>query len=158
MGLLDFFVEKFEPETDEIRIEVQLRHPEAQPPHRSRASDAGWDLHSLIDADISPGDVVDIDTGMAVVAPEGYYFTVEGRSSLYKAGVVPFRGIIDGGYTGNMIISLMNVGKDKYCILKGDRIAQIIPHRIVPVKLEIVDTISPHYDIRGKKGFGSSGR
>lgn len=141
-----------------IKIEVQLRHPEAQPPSRSRTSDAGWDLRSLINAEISPGDVVDIDTGMAVVAPEGYYFTVEGRSSLYKNGVVPFRGIIDGGYTGNMVVSLMNVGKYKYHILKGDRIAQIVPHKIVPIEIELVPNISAEYDIRGNRGFGSSGR
>lgn len=141
-----------------VRIEVELRHPDARPPSQSRSSDAGHDLYSLDDIDIYPGDVVSIDTGMAVVAPEGYYFTVEGRSSLYKAGVVPFRGIIDGCYTGPMVVSLMNVGKEKYCILKGDRIAQLVLHRIIPLDLHFVDEISVEYNIRGTAGFGSSGR
>lgn len=139
-------------------IQVQYRHPDARVPYKSRGSDAGYDLHAMENVSIEPGDVVDIDTGMACVAPEGFYFTVEGRSSMFRHGIVPFRGIIDGGYTGNMVVSLMNVGKHKYYILKGDRIAQIIPHAIIPLNLVVVDEISSDYDIRGKKGFGSSGR
>jgi dUTP pyrophosphatase len=77
---------------------------------------------------------------------------------MYKSGVIPFRGIIDGGYTGNMVISLMNVGTSTYDITKGDRVAQIVPHKIVPIDLVEVDEISPEYNIRGNNGFGSSGK
>jgi len=141
-----------------IRTEVKLQDLEAKLPTRSRTSDAGYDLYSLIDVDISPGDVVNIDTGMSVVAPIGYYFTIEGRSSMFKAGIVPFRGIIDGCYTGSMVVSLMNVGNQSYSIHKGDRIAQLIPHKIISMDMVIVQNISPDYDIRGNNGFGSSGR
>ena len=139
-------------------IQVQYRHPDAKIPYKSRPSDAGYDLHAMESVSIEPGDIVNIDTGMAVVAPEGFYFTIEGRSSMFRHGIVPFRGIIDGGYTGNMIVSLMNVGKNKYYILKGDRIAQIVPHAIIPLNLIEVKEISEEYDIRGNKGYGSSGR
>lgn len=141
-----------------VRIEVVLRHKDAIIPHRSRKSDAGYDIHSLEDIKISPGDIINVNTHMAVVAPNGYYFTVEGRSSLYKAGVVPFRGVIDGGYTGDMVVSLMNVGKDPYYILKGDRIAQLVLHRLEHAEFDEVSEVSPEYNIRGSAGFGSSGR
>lgn len=140
------------------RIEILKRHPDAVIPHRSRASDAGYDIHSLNDVVINPSDIINIDSGLVVVAPFGYYITVEGRSSMYKSGVVPFRGIIDSGYTGNMVVSLMNVGTEPYYIAKGDRIAQLTLHKLVGIDFAEVKAISDDYDIRGDKGFGSSGR
>jgi dUTP pyrophosphatase len=139
------------------RIEVMKRNPEAIIPHRSRASDAGYDIHSLDDVTISPGDIVNIDPGLAVVAPCGYYITIEGRSSLYKVGVVPFRGIIDGGYTGTMMVTLMNVSTTAYHISKGDRIAQMVLHKLISADFIEVKEVSPEYNIRGTAGFGSSG-
>lgn len=140
------------------RVEALVKDIDGIIPHRSRATDAGYDAHSLIDVTISPGQIIDINTGTKLVAPQGVYFTVEGRSSLYRAGVVPFRGIIDGGFTGDLIITLMNVGAADYFIKKGDRIAQMIPHRMVLIDIMEVDSISPDYDIRGTAGFGSSGK
>lgn len=140
------------------RVEVELRNPDASVPVRSRSSDVGYDIKSLVDAVIKPGQVVSIDTGMAVVAPFGFYFTVEGRSSMYQSGVVPFRGIIDSGYVGNMIVSLMNVGSEPYSIKKGDRIAQLCLHKIVQADYQRVEKVSNEYNIRGTAGFGSSGK
>ena len=140
------------------RIEALVKDIDGIIPHRSRATDAGYDAHSLIDVTISPGQIIDINTGVKMVAPQGVYFTVEGRSSLYRAGVVPFRGIIDAGYVGDLVITLMNVGSIDYFIKKGDRIAQMVPHRMVLIDIMEVDGISPDYDIRGTAGFGSSGK
>lgn len=141
-----------------VKIEVELRHPDAKIPSRSRESDAGYDLSSLEDIELNPGQIVNINTGLAVVAPSGWYFTVEGRSGLSRHGIIPFRGIIDGGYTGDMIVTMINMGPVKYYVLKGDRIAQLVPHRIVPIDLQQVEQISDSYNLRGQKGFGSSGR
>ena len=140
------------------RIEVIRRREGAVIPHRSRASDAGYDIHSLDDVTINPGDIVNIDPGLAVVAPCGYYITIEGRSSLYKVGVVPFRGIIDGGYTGTMMVTLMNVSTKPYSIAKNDRIAQMVLHRLISADFIEVAEVSPEYNIRAGLGFGSSGR
>jgi dUTP pyrophosphatase len=144
--------------TEKVRIEVLKRNKSAIVPHKNLTTDAGLDVHSMEDAVINPGDVVDIDTGMACTAPIGYYFTVEGRSSLYKRGVTPFRGILDATYTGNVTISLMNVGKESYKICKGDRIAQLILHKVVECDMIEVTEISPAYNVRGSRGFGSSGK
>lgn len=141
-----------------VKIEVELRHPDAKIPSRSRESDAGYDLAALVDTEINPGQIVNLNTGMACVAPSGWYFTVEGRSGLSRHGIIPFRGIIDGGYTGDMIVTLINMSQNKYYILKGDRIAQLVPHRIVPMELCQVERVSESYNLRGHKGFGSSGR
>ena len=140
------------------RMEVVVNHPDATLPHRSRASDAGYDVTSLINVTIKPGDIVNIDIGLSIVAPFGYYITVEGRSSMYKSGVVPFRGIIDGGYCGPLTVSLMNVGTEPYHINKGDRIAQICTHKLIHTDFTVVSKVSDDYNFRGNLGFGSSGK
>jgi dUTP pyrophosphatase len=143
---------------DTPRIEFMAVDPDAVMPHRERASDAGYDIHALHDEIIMPGTISNIDTGIIFVAPIGYYMTIEGRSSLYKSGIVPNRGIIDGCFTGTINISLHNVGTKPYHINKKDRVAQIIPHRLISMDIAEVDAISPEYNIRGTAGFGSSGR
>lgn len=143
---------------DATRIEVQLRKPLAKEPWRKRDTDAGWDVTALDQLTINPGDIVNVNCGMAVVAPPGFYFTVEGRSSMYAAGVVPFRGIIDATYTGDLTVTLMNVGTKSYIINPGDRVAQLVPHEILDIQMVKVDEISEEYKGRGTAGWGSSGK
>ncbi len=140
------------------RAEVVIRHPNAKMPHRGRDTDAGYDVYAVSDVTVGARSLSHIDTGLAVVAPAGYYLTVEGRSSMYRSGIVPFRGIVDGGYTGNMIVTLQNTTDIDYHIKCGDRIAQIVVERIIHMDFQEVQSVSPEYDIRGDKGFGSSGR
>ena len=144
--------------SEKVRLEVVIRNPEAKLPHRKRDTDAGYDVTSLIDVSISPGEVVHIDAGLAVAAPSGYFYTTEGRSSMYRSGVVPFRGIIDAQYSGNVVVSLMNVGKETYNIKKGDRVAQLVLHKLIHAEFDIVEEVSEGYNARAQNGFGSSGR
>jgi dUTP pyrophosphatase len=141
-----------------VRIEHQLIHPDAKTPSRTRDTDAGHDLYSIEHAVIKPGTTMSIRTGIVMVVPRGFYMTVEGRSSLFKHGIIPARGIIDATYTGEMIVSLTNQSYEDYEIRVGDRIAQLITHRCYDLDIAVVEEISPEYNIRGMFGFGSSGR
>jgi hypothetical protein len=64
------------------------------------------------------------------VAPEGFYYTIEGRSSLWELGILPYRGIIDATYTGPLSVYMLNNSPKDYTVSVGDKIAQIILHRI----------------------------
>jgi dUTP pyrophosphatase len=142
----------------QVRLECKLLHPDARLPTRSRTTDAGYDLSSIEEAVVPPHDTVKIDTGIAVSAPAGYYYTIDGRSSLWMKRVIPFRGIIDGTYTGPLIVILSNHSDDEYKINKGDRIAQMVLHRINHCDVVQVNEFSPYYNQRGQNGFGSTGR
>lgn len=141
-----------------VRLEVQLTTPLAKLPFRDRATDAGYDLYSIEDATVPPGRVVIISTGIKIAAPPGWYYTIEGRSSLKKIGVVPHRGIIDSTYCGEVIVRLMNFSEEPYVVSVGDRIAQILLHRQYDANFEMVEHFSPLYNQRGEKGFGSTGK
>lgn len=140
-----------------VRLEVQLVHPDAKIPTKKRDTDAGYDIYSVHDALLTPGGATLIHTGIKIAAPPGWYYTIEGRSSLWRIGVIPNRGIIDSTYCGEMVVSLVNFG-EPYRVEKGERIAQLILHRQYNADFVEVDEFGPLYNQRGENGFGSTGK
>lgn len=141
-----------------VRLEFQKVHPDGQLPWRKRETDAGYDIASIHDAVIPPHATVNIKTGIKVACPSGYFYAVEGRSSMWKVGVAPYRGIIDANYTGDLELTLYNISDVPYTVKKGDRVAQIILYSQIHAEFVEVETFSPDYNKRGELGFGSSGR
>lgn len=91
--------------------------------------------------------------------PGGHAGLVLPRSGLarrYGVGLVNSPGLIDAGYRGELRVVLINHGRERCSIARGDRIAQLV---IVPVALPAprpVDRLDETE--RGAQGFGSSGR
>lgn len=141
-----------------VRSELIRIHKDAKIPHKKRTSDVGYDMYSVEDKILSPGAVEGIHTGIKLAVPEGWYYTIEGRSSLFLKGITPFRGIIDATYCGEVVIYLMNASPTPYMINSADRIAQIILHKQYCLDITEVVKFGPDYDQRGEKSFGSSGR
>lgn len=88
----------------------------------------------------------------------GYY--MHPRSSIYKT---PLRlanstGIIDAGYRGNLI-GMFDCFAQQHVLNQHDRILQICAPSLMPIFVEIVDTIDRLGDetMRGGGGFGSTG-
>lgn len=140
-----------------IRLECKLDHKDARLPFRKRITDAGYDIFSISNVVINPGSTETIETGIRMAPPPGWYVTIEGRSSLYKAGIVPRRGVIDATYTGPILVMLYNSSNKPFEIKSGDRIAQAIIYKINHGDFVIVGNFSPEYNQRGDLGWGSSG-
>lgn len=119
------------------------------------ADDAGWDLYAPEDIHIMPGEVVTIKTGVHVQLPRSTGGIIKNRSSMFKRGIIT-DGLIDRGYTGEIGVTLINVGSDGYQIFKGDRIAQLVIVGIMRSSWELVDELDESE--RGACGFGSTGR
>lgn len=141
-----------------IRCEAKLLNDSAALPSRSKEQDAGLDISSIEDITIVPNDTVNISTGVILSAPPGHYFTIEGRSGLFKKGLFPLRGIIDSSYIGEMNVSLHNSSNVAYDVKRGDRIAQLILHKVYVPDIVMVDNFSVDYCKRGTDGYGSTGR
>lgn len=142
---------------NKVRVEYKKLHQDAQLPKRANPDDAASDVYSIEDVVISPGETASVNTGLVFVVPSGFYVTINGRSSMNKRGLIPFRGIIDAGYNGPLIVNLTNSGVSPYLIKKGDRIAQITLHHVIDYEAFEVEEFSDKYSMRGTKGFGSSG-
>lgn len=140
-----------------VLMQCKFLAPNAMVPSRSRDTDAGYDLYSVEQIIVPAKSTTKIKTGIALSAPAGFYYTIEGRSGLGAKGIVPFRGIIDAGYTGQVIVILRNDGYDNHEVNVGDRIAQICLHPIIHAHIKVVQEFSDDYNSRGTAGFGSSG-
>ena len=64
-------------------------------------------------------------------------------------------GTIDADYRGEIKVILINLGKEKFIIENGERIAQMVVCPVVQVNLEEVNELS--CTERGSGGFGSTG-
>jgi len=140
-----------------LRCEFIKLDPRAIMPSRKLATDAGLDVYAIEEHTIPPNEVIQINTGIALVVPNGYYYTIEGRSGFWKHGIVPCRGIIDATYAGPVIIAVHNHSSVPFTIKPGERFAQLIMHRFVQVDITEVEKIDDSYSDRGQAGFGSTG-
>ena len=88
--------------------------------------------------------------------PDGYVGLIWPRSGLaVKRGIDVFAGVIDAGYRGEIKICLYNSSGTTVEINSGDRVAQIIFHKLPETNMLEVDDLEDSE--RGVGGFGSSG-
>ena len=64
-------------------------------------------------------------------------------------------GLIDAGYRGEVKVLLVNHGQAAVTLNRGDRVAQLVVHRVERVTLVAVSKLPD--SARGTGGFGSSG-
>lgn len=125
-------------------------------PTRAHELDAGYDLYSRDCVFISAGGSYTFDTGVHMEIPEGYVGDVEPKSGLMvKYGIVT-DGTVDAGYTGSIRVKLFNLGTEDVCIVKKQKIAQLVIKAIITPELQVVDRLED--TDRGEGGFGSSGK
>ena len=139
-----------------------IRFAAARPylmPTRAHSEDAGWDLRAAEPLTVPSGAIRLVPTGVRVDLPEGTYGMICSRSGLvakHGVAVANAPGIIDSGYTGEILVTLINHGREAYRLDAGDRIAQIVFGRVDLVNVVGGDTLEG--DSRGDGGHGSSGR
>jgi dUTP pyrophosphatase len=127
-------------------------------PTRVYKGDAGFDLYTLNDWTIQPGEFVDVPVGCAVQFPDRVWGMIVGRSStLRKHDLMVMPGVIDTGYRGPLFAGVRSMRDTAYNVKRGERLAQLIPFANVAMDLHptAVDVLSP--SDRGEAGFGSSG-
>ena len=142
-------------------LEVQLLHPDAVAPSRTRPGDAGYDLRCVAGFALEPGERALVPTGIAVCLPPGVAGLVLPRSGLaarHGIGVVNGPGLIDPNYRGEVCVILVNHGAQRFEAAAGDRIAQLLLMPFLAPAVDVVDELPPSGDDRGTGGFGSSGR
>jgi deoxyuridine 5'-triphosphate nucleotidohydrolase len=136
---------------------VKKIHPNAILPTKAHDGDLGYDLYALDNEVIKHGEITLVRTGIACQFPIGYGALLRDRSSVAtKYGAAIVAGVIDNGYTGEILVAMHQIGKLNYHISKGQKIAQMILIPTVNFQVFEVDEIVSA-DTRAEKGFGSSG-
>lgn len=141
-----------------MQISFLRLDPTASPPSRGHSDDAGWDLTTIREVVLGPGERAAAPTGIAVAIPPGHAGLVLPRSGHARrlgVGVVNGPGLIDPGYRGEVVVLIINHGSDPVRFEPGDRIAQLV---VVPVPdIDWVETDDLGATGRGQGGFGSTG-
>ena len=119
------------------------------------------DLHAALDQplQVAAGAVVAVPTGLAMAIPRGFEGQVRPRSGLARKHAITVAnapGTIDSDYSGEVMVLLINLGREPYSIEPNDRVAQLV---IAPVvQAELVEVAELPTTERGAGGFGSTGR
>ncbi|NBV51204.1 dUTP diphosphatase [bacterium] len=143
-----------------ISVQIKKMHPQAEIPKYMTPGSAGCDIKACLPEplEIRPGERLAVPTGLAFGIPEGYEIQVRPRSGLaIKQGitVVNAPGTIDSDYRGEVMVLLINLGKEPVRIAHGDRIAQCVLQKVNQVDWTLVESLENTQ--RGAGGFGSTG-
>jgi dUTP pyrophosphatase len=145
----------------EIEIQLtRLAHGQGLPlPSYATSGAAGLDVVAAEDILLKPGGRHAVATGFAIAIPEGYEVQVRPRSGLaLKFGVTCLNtpGTIDSDYRGEVKVILANLGDEPFQVVRGERIAQLVPAAVQRARFS--DVASLDATERGAGGFGSTGR
>ena len=143
------------------RVLIKKLNPNVELPIYKTSGASGMDLMASVEKPIKilPNNSYLVPTGLSIAFAEDYEVQIRPRSGLAAKNsitVLNTPGTIDSDYRGEIKIILFNHGKEEFIINNKDRIAQIILTPVVKMDLEETDDL-PH-TLRGKSGFGSTGK
>ena len=141
-----------------VEIRVRLLTPSARLPERRTPGASGFDLTASREATIPARGFAVVDTGIAIQMPPDCEAQVRPRSGLaarHGIGVLNSPGTIDPDYRGEIRIILFNLSDRDFRVNPGDRVAQLVFHRNLPVRLTTVAGLTDTE--RGAGGFGHTG-
>ena len=144
-----------------IKVLVKKKDPSVKLPSYKTNGASGMDLMAYIDKSIElkPGESCLVPTGLSIAFPEEYEIQIRPRSGLAaknNISVLNTPGTIDSDYRGELKIILFNHSDEDFIINNNDRVAQMVLAPIV--KMELEETNELPETIRGKGGFGSTGK
>lgn len=139
-----------------MKLQYKKISKTAKDPVQAHNTDAGFDLFSNENKIITTSSLAGIGTGIAFNIPKGYFGKIEERSGFSLKNTLKLKaGVVDAGYQGEVKLIFVNAGDAPVKIYQGDKIAQIVIHKLPPVSLAKVDDFEETSE-RGEKGFGSS--
>jgi dUTP pyrophosphatase len=138
-------------------LKIKRVNPEAIIPSFAHIDDAGMDLFSMEKVTIGPGEIKRINTGIATEFSEEYVGLILDKSGLASVhGLKNMGGVMDAGYRGEWVVSLINLSKEEYTIEKNHKIAQVVFYKIERPKIQETENLNE--SSRGHGKFGSTGK
>lgn len=140
-----------------IPFKIKKLRPDAKVPTYAHPGDAGMDLYTPDAFILRPGSRHLVHLGIAGEFPAGFMLEFRDKSGLAALhGIHVMGGILDAGYRGEWIVTLLNTSDKKYEFEKHEKVAQAIMTKIDYAKITEVDALSDHP--RGEGRHGSTGR
>jgi deoxyuridine 5'-triphosphate nucleotidohydrolase len=155
-----------------IIVTYKLHRPDARKPDKAYHKAACWDVFSVEDRTIPPGEWREISTGVSF-APWPHIYIPKLKLTITPFGNVAFKlhtrsglainrglrnhlGIIDNDYREVISVIMFNHGPNPARIKPGHKIGQLEFYRVSTVFFWKKDELSN--SLRGRRGLGSSGK
>ena len=143
-----------------VKVKIVNHSPYPCPAYATEQS-AGVDLRANLEEPLvlEPLQRIMVPTGLYIALPPGYEAQVRPRSGLAaKHGITVLNspGTVDADYRGELKTILVNLSREPFEIVPGERIAQMVIARHEQVEWEQVEQLDATE--RGAGGFGSTGK
>lgn len=138
-----------------MRIGIQLS-PMAYMPTRAHDTDAGADIRTPEGFTLKAHDSEIVFTGVHVQLPPSTVGMLKSKSGLNIRHGIISEGVIDEGYSGEIVVKMHNLGDFDYRFERGDKITQLVVMPVMYVGFEQVERVIGGE--RGDAGHGSTGR
>jgi dUTP pyrophosphatase len=143
-----------------VKVKIVNHSPYPCPAYATPQS-AGVDLRAHLEEPLvlEPLQRAMVPTGLYIALPPGYEAQVRPRSGLAaKHGITVLNspGTVDADYRGELKTILVNLSREPFEIVPGERIAQMVIARHEQVEWEPVEELDATE--RGAGGFGSTGK
>lgn len=132
--------------------------PDAVMPSKNLASDEGYDLVLIgIEKVISPR-IIRYKTGLRIEPPHGYHLEIVPRSSFSSSGYMLANnvGIIDSGYRGEILVTLIKVDPDAKELELPIKCMQALLRKSIHYTVSEISSFVGE-TVREARGFGSTG-
>lgn len=138
-----------------MNIRTKIRD-DAFLPERAHDTDAGADIRTPEGFTLKAHGSEIVATGVHVELPAGTVGMLKSKSGLNTRYGIVSEGVIDEGFSGEIIVKLYNLSDHDYLFQRGDKITQLVVMPVHYVTYEQVDEIQSGE--RGTDGYGSTGR
>jgi dUTP pyrophosphatase len=144
-----------------VKVLIKKLNSSVEIPTYKTSGASGMDLMAFTNQPIKlePNSSCIIPTGLSIAFSENFEIQIRPRSGLAAKNnitVLNTPGTIDSDYRGEIKVILFNHGKTNFIINNKDRIAQMILVPVIKMSLEETDNLPE--TLRGKGGFGSTGK
>ena len=144
-----------------VKVLIKKLSSAVEIPTYKTVGSSGMDLMAFIEQPIKllPQKSCLVPTGLSIAFSEEYEIQIRPRSGLAaknNISVLNTPGTIDSDYRGEIKIILFNHGDNEFIINNKDRIAQMVLSPVIKMEIEEVESLPS--TVRGKGGFGSTGK
>jgi dUTP pyrophosphatase len=140
-----------------MKIKIKKLKEDAILPTHGHRGDAGIDFYTNENVFFKAGAQERVPTGIAVEIPDGYCGLIWDKSSIsFKYGLKIMGGVIDSGFRGEIVMSLINLSDKDFTLEKGHKVAQMIIQKYEDCDILKVEELS-NDTVRGEGREGSTG-
>lgn len=126
-----------------MEILIKRLNDSAVLPHYGSEASSGIDLFSAVAVTVEPGQTSAVATGIAIAIPVGYVGVIsDNECCILDVEARAQTSIVDSGYRKEIVIEVKNNSHETKQISIGDKVAEMLVHKVERPKLIEAEDLS----------------